>query len=76
MNTHKVIMKNVNSNGSLKALEGLGKGVGKPGETVHSHPHGKVLSFNQASGDVLSDGVTRDGLDGEGTEMARAITST
>jgi hypothetical protein len=29
MNTHKVVMTNVNSNGGFQAPEGLGKGVGK-----------------------------------------------
>ena len=40
MNTHKVVMKNVNSNRGIKAPDGLGEGVGKPGVSTHAHPHG------------------------------------
>lgn len=74
MNTHKVVIEKVNSKRGLKACELLGKGVGKPSEPAHLHPDSKVLPFNQAGGDVPSDGVSRDGDNVDTDDTARRIT--
>lgn len=74
MDTHKVVIEKVNSKRGPEAGQTLGKGVGEPGKSSHLHPHGQVLPLNQAGGNVLSDGVPRDGENVDTDDTARRIT--
>jgi len=74
MNTDKVVIEKVNSKRGPEALQPLGKGVRKPRKAAHLHPDRQVLPFNQTGGNVLSDGVSRDGNDSSANNTARRIT--
>ena len=71
MNTHKVVMKNVNSNSGLKTGKASRKGVRKPSKTAHLHTHGKVMPFDKASRNILFDGVARDGSETDADTIGR-----
>ena len=73
MNTHKVVMKNVNSNSGLKARKASGKGVRKSSKTAHLHTHGKVVPFDKASRNILPNGVSGNGSEIDTDTIGRRI---
>lgn len=74
MNTHKVVIKKMNSKRSLKTRELLGKSVCKPCKSPHVHSHGKVLPFHERGGNALADRVAGDRFDGNADTIGRRIT--
>ena len=77
MDTDKVIMKKVNTQGRFQTFKGLGKGISETSQTSHAHSNSKILPFHQRSGNVPSirvssnrDNVDRDDTGGRITALA------
>ena len=61
MDTHEVVVKEMERKSRLKAREAPRERVGESSKPTHIHAHGQVLSFNQIGQSTLLDRVSRNG---------------